>query len=560
MRTPPPVVWHTAAPLWRDALRDADASRQRFQRPEILRFATDTFMDDLQAVLADDPDRVGEFVARPETWRDPAVGWTEFPDFDQTQPVKLYQPAHGRFYLVSAALVCQTRGLPDRTVEGAADEAASFVIRRLLPLASGGTPVEHGWFGPDTGWKPINGPDGLDWRPDVGGDGQAAVVREERLPLFPLRYDLGSTGRRRRLFAGLIPVANRERYETAPRTAADLGLDDLDPAPDKEPLADVRRSQFDAWLEGLTLLKEANPKKEARSQDGADWDAEAHNVLAFALLDLLDALRLHLPDLANAIEAENPSGLTGRAEDAYDALAVPIDPGDVTWIEALHVVADHEGALRLGDVPDLNPPGNVLTAAEIASGIAALEASSFAADIRALFAASDPPPLDSLGDLFPGAPPVTDGGSGEGGLYRIRCVYERPRCQPFRAPVVGAPSQPFRLAGFFDPDAPARPTRIALPIDTSPAGLRRFPKNVSFLLSNELRRQMESVPTSLGDLDDGNVRSGPALSLGMICSLSIPIITICALILLMIIVQLLNIVFWWLPLFKICLPIPVSKD
>ena len=30
-------------------------------------------------------------------------------------------------------------------------------------------------------------------------------------------------------------------------------------------------------------------------------------------------------------------------------------------------------------------------------------------------------------------------------------------------------------------------------------------------------------------------------------------------IILMIIVQLLNIVFWWLPFFKICLPIPLKK-
>jgi hypothetical protein len=37
--------------------------------------------------------------------------------------------------------------------------------------------------------------------------------------------------------------------------------------------------------------------------------------------------------------------------------------------------------------------------------------------------------------------------------------------------------------------------------------------------------------------------------------MSIPIITICALILLMIIVQLLNIIFWWLPFFRICLPV-----
>jgi hypothetical protein len=40
----------------------------------------------------------------------------------------------------------------------------------------------------------------------------------------------------------------------------------------------------------------------------------------------------------------------------------------------------------------------------------------------------------------------------------------------------------------------------------------------------------------------------------MVCQLSIPIITICALMLLMIIAQLLNLVFFWLPLFKICRP------
>ena len=48
-------------------------------------------------------------------------------------------------------------------------------------------------------------------------------------------------------------------------------------------------------------------------------------------------------------------------------------------------------------------------------------------------------------------------------------------------------------------------------------------------------------------------------SLGMICSLSIPIITICALILLMIIVILLDIIFRWLPFFIFCFPLPKFK-
>jgi hypothetical protein len=58
---------------------------------------------------------------------------------------------------------------------------------------------------------------------------------------------------------------------------------------------------------------------------------------------------------------------------------------------------------------------------------------------------------------------------------------------------------------------------------------------------------------------DGELESSPSFELGFICSLSIPIITLCAFILLMIFVQLLNIVFWWLPFFKICFPIPTLK-
>jgi hypothetical protein len=134
------------------------------------------------------------------------------------------------------------------------------------------------------------------------------------------------------------------------------------------------------------------------------------------------------------------------------------------------------------------------------------------------------------------------------------------------------------MAGFFDPDAPARPIRVALPIDTSPAGLRKFDKNTAFMVSDMLCGQIDRLKgLTLGDL----VRSvlpwpfhkelsvpekGPctdpndaSLSLGMICSLSIPIITICALILLMIIVNLLDVIFRWLPYFLICFRLPGFK-
>jgi hypothetical protein len=159
--------------------------------------------------------------------------------------------------------------------------------------------------------------------------------------------------------------------------------------------------------------------------------------------------------------------------------------------------------------------------------------------------------------------------------YVMRLVYERPDCAPYEGPVTSSATVPFQMAGFFDPDAPARPIRIGLPVDISPAGLRKFDKNAVFMMSDMLCGHVDRFKgISFGDLvlsvlpwpfhkdlsvpDKGPCKQGD-LSLGVMCSLSIPIITICALILLMIIVSLLDLIFRWLPLFVVCFPLPGFK-
>jgi len=104
--------------------------------------------------------------------------------------------------------------------------------------------------------------------------------------------------------------------------------------------------------------------------------------------------------------------------------------------------------------------------------------------------------------------------------------------------------------------SPGRAIQVALPIDTSPAALRKYDKNVAFMISDQLAKQMNRV-RGLKQLMDGNV--GPEVGIGMVCSFSIPIITICALLVLMIFLMLLNIIFFWLPFFKICFPVPELK-
>ena len=161
------------------------------------------------------------------------------------------------------------------------------------------------------------------------------------------------------------------------------------------------------------------------------------------------------------------------------------------------------------------------------------------------------------------------------GWFVIRCVYERPLCGVIDPPVLSEPTKAFQIAGFFDPDAPARPIRIALPVDTTPAGLRKFDRNTAFMMSDLLCGQVNRMkgitfadlvlsvlpfPFHKGlDVPDAGGCKDNGLSIGMMCSLSIPIITICALILLMIIVALLDFIFKWLPFLIFCFPLPGLK-
>jgi hypothetical protein len=159
------------------------------------------------------------------------------------------------------------------------------------------------------------------------------------------------------------------------------------------------------------------------------------------------------------------------------------------------------------------------------------------------------------------------------GLFCLRFVHLNEDCGPLHPPTLSAPSASFELAGFFDAEAPARPLRISLPMDASPAGLRKHARGTAFVLSDMLCGQVQRAKAlGLIDLirqvlpwplhkeidigDGGGCKNGNGIDIGMICSLSIPIITICALILLMIIVSLLDFIFRWLPWFVICFPVP----
>ncbi|PSN10152.1 hypothetical protein C7271_26465, partial [filamentous cyanobacterium CCP5] len=210
------VQWRTASALW----RQRSQAQADLKEPVILRFASDRFMEEFMAVAQQAPQRLGEWQAQYETWRQLApTPSLRLPPGNPPAPsgrtLKLYQPAHQRYYLITASLVCRQPGLPDKSLNLGQREQVSFVVRRRLRPEGSTTPIEHAWV--DGGWQPVDVPAQL-------------AIGEETFPMFPTTYP-ESDGFRRRLFAGLVPVTERERYLTAPRRS--LPVSELAP-PDIE--------------------------------------------------------------------------------------------------------------------------------------------------------------------------------------------------------------------------------------------------------------------------------------------------------------------------------------
>lgn len=110
----------------------------------------------------------------------------------------------------------------------------------------------------------------------------------------------------------------------------------------------------------------------------------------------------------------------------------------------------------------------------------------------------------------------------------------------------------FRVAAPFDPEA-SRPSLIPMP---SLRDLKRgLAKGASVLTPGDTFDLINGLNLKKGASEDV-ISDGPKLGIQWICSFSLPVITLVAMILLMIMISLLNIVFFWLPWVRICLPFP----
>ncbi len=587
------VRFFSPSPLWDDLV----GTPARFRAPALLRFGGDDFIEQYQAALEKEPRQLRGFIARPETWREPAVG-LDGPTVPG--PLRLYQPVHGRFYLVATSLACRVPGLPEHTVDVAKGEVVAFVLRRLTTVKD--------WKGAETEtgeWAWVKRADGSEgW---VRAGALALADGEEQIPMFASTF-AGSGGlrdvpMRRRVFAGLIPASKRETFANGSELSAQPQAKPAAGSLDDPRVIEFQRAVMDPWAE----MKEWYDDERYDTTDDRRVNAllSVEQSSPLLLMDMLGFFETHLKPLAAALKG-SAATLSAPQQAIYNLLNTThaVDRSglnEATLVEMIRQVLPHRDKIEspagpppayavrrvlIGDpgrftrppagqgsenaVP--NPVRAVirsetglrtllgrgttapweLTPAERPGGLGVRRLKKLVMD--ALAEAGNVPAV--LAEQLPARRPVASAAQPGDDWFVVRCVYLRPHCGRRSPPVVSERSERFQLTSFFEPDAPARHLRVALPVDTSPATLRKYNRNVAFVISDQLRKQM-SRAASLKDLMDGKAGpEKPGLDFAMICSFSIPIITICAFILLMIIVILLNIIFWWIPLFRICFPIP----
>jgi hypothetical protein len=351
----PKIKWMSPSPLWGERaawLRLPMLSLPT--RPVVLRFANDMFMDELIAMLTHSPWRFAEWVARPETWRNPMpnpgpieiirpvakfpdsynkskhlvrnyMGETRcariksqaktpatLPQLSTAEPIKLYHAIHQRYYVVTASLVVEEKGYPDYLINHGNNERAFFVVRALVEYDEDNID-EYGL---------VNTSAGKTWR-KAGRQTSSAVQRvlpnEERLALFPVSYP-DQCDRFRRVLGGLIPVSKQEEWLAAPAYASEADVEIASPvsanASGSDHFREILYSDVIAPWKGL--IEQAETEKRTNGIDPKHfpnfaWDGDAalldkmRNVRTardgiqtsswYVLLDLAIFLRDHLPNV-----------------------------------------------------------------------------------------------------------------------------------------------------------------------------------------------------------------------------------------------------------------------
>lgn len=479
--------------------------------------------------------------------------------------LRLFQPVQRVFNLLVMEAYCDVPGQP--RLDPAKVESSGFVLRRVvgaqkLAWLKAGTQV-FGWEAVDENLDPAQERRGLAvnlGHPALNAlaprqralrtagstrlAGAGVAVSEDVQPLFKAPPEVGDGVARTLLFGTLRVTAGEltERAATPPVFGST--------AQERQQLAD----DLVAYLRAGGARSFSVPA--ARSFSTEQWAAAAQerpsnlNHAEYLALDKqLGALLLQLGNEFNAFgTGAGPAVLQATLRQLQVETDVRNGLGQVTRTEQANAYSFllAAKAVLLDAVP-----GATLTMPDRWGAVSASQAA-------ALFEASLQCLQQQFARVLPAHGRFEADGSGVEARYVVRAFI---RLKPEHAGCPGRLvwsdySEPFTIAPWFESSGAPVPV-IPLPDLMDRAQLARVRPTVAFALPPKLAALLR---TDAKDLRDGKGSGGDGLGLGWICSFSLPIITLCAFIVLNIFLQLFNLIFWWLPMLKICIPIPKAKE
>lgn len=479
---------------------------------------------------------------------------------------KLFQPIQRRFHPVLLEAWCDLPGTP--RLDPAKVEAAGLVLRRL---GAGGR--LEGWMrtaGRVRGWVPLTRVGGDDADPVAAlrlerartgvpdiDRALAALARsepdrwldEDVTPLFVAPPEVCAEAGRTFIF-GVAGTVSSEFGETA--ASAVGGPDALDFGPQsaafRRHLVEALRGEpMDFPFPGETLRSGWADAMEAL---GDDAPAGVGGAQAEALRDpvaehsrRMRRLLLLLRQLSGEFAAfdSGPEGTALRTLLAEIRLPLVLR-GDETvprhlpadqFLQQAHTLLLEKGAANAPEMPERWPALGADLARRLAAALHRSMQARFSASVGRSGRFDEP-----------------------GARYVLR-AFVRLKAEgacPARL-VWGGLSEPFVIAPWYEGGG-APPVQINLPDPTDKGLLKALKPNVAFVVPPALQNLLSG---SAKDLLEGKGSTG-TLGITWICSFSIPIITICAFLVLNIFLTLFNIVFGWMFFLKICIPLPKFGD
>jgi hypothetical protein len=454
---------------------------------------------------------------------------------ERAQGLKLHQPVHRSFHLAVFEAACDTFGEP--RLDPSRIESSGLVVRRL-GVDSGRS---EGWMklgGEVRGWVPLVDERERERDPDPARRGAAFPAGHPELNSL-LESTLGApepyeesvsllfvapphvcAAAGRTILYGLVPVSSAEAISGKAAQAPRYEEDEL-----RDMLAPYFSANTGVSLEGL-----ASKRYSSRYSDELRADPKlSGNALQQAeqRLEQFATMLRKLVSVFNAFEHKGLRTALNRVQVEYDQAPLKRPLGEVL-AEASEVFVREQP-----DKTFLMPRSWPRLLASDVSAIVRAAANASAIRLGSL--------LQRRGRFDPSSD-----------RYEVRGFIRVRRdngCPP--ALVWSSPSQPFEIAAWYE-NGKLPPVQVALPPVTRD-NVSKFLPNVAFQVPGNIFNLLASNKPK--DFLEQKAKQGGG-GVDWICGFNIPIITLCAFIVLSLFLALLNILFWWLPFIKICIPLP----